>query len=88
MGRKWLSLFVCQAFVCFPVEQIYLEGRLSEVCRWKLATSRPCYTVIDSYSVIWLLRSQLLPNEKLISFIYQQWWNRLACTSVIDLDES
>lgn len=50
MERKWLSLFVCQAFVCFPVGQIYLEGRLSEVCRWKLATSsQACYTFIDSY---------------------------------------
>lgn len=88
MGRKWLSLFVCQAFVCFPVGQIYLGGRLSEVCRWKLATSRTCYTVIDSYSVMWLLRSRLQPNEKLISFICQRWWSGLACRNAIVLDES
>lgn len=67
-----LSLFVCQAFVCFPDGQIYLEGRLSEVCRWKLATTRACYTFIDSHLVMWLLRSRLQPNEKLISFIYQR----------------
>lgn len=85
MGRKWLSLFVCQAFVCFPVGQIYLGGRLSEVCRWKLATSRACYTVIDSYSVMWLLRSELQPNEKLISFIYQQWFGSRTANV---LDES
>lgn len=52
MGRKLLSLFVYQAFVCFPVGQIYLGGRLSKVCWWKLATSRACYAVIDSYMVI------------------------------------
>lgn len=88
MGRKWLSLFVCQAFVCFPVGQIYLGGRLSEVCRWKLATSRACYTVIDSYSVMWLLRSRLQPNEILKSFIYQPWCSRLVRTIAIVLDES
>lgn len=29
MGRKWRSLFVYQAFVCFPAGQIYLGGRLA-----------------------------------------------------------
>lgn len=89
MGRKWLSLFVCEGFVCFPVGQIYLGGRLSKVCRWKLATSRGCYTVTDSYSVMWLLRSRLQPNEKLISFICQQWrswlvlYNCYCCVLIV-----
>lgn len=55
VGRKWLGLFVCQAFVCFPVGQIYLGGSRSEACRWKLATRMARYTVIDSCLVMWFL---------------------------------
>lgn len=76
-GSGWACLSA-RGFVCFPVGQIYLGGRLSEVCRWKLATSRACYTVTDSYSVMRLLRRRLQPNEKLISFICRQ-WQSMSC---------
>lgn len=68
VGRKWLGLFVCQAFVCFPVGQIYLGGNRSEACRWKLARRMARYTVIDSC----FGDAVMEPDEKLINLICQE----------------